>query len=130
VSSQGDAAAARVLRSFEEQHGDWARFDRALRFLGSKVPPLPMDSQAKHVALAAGAGDLLIRFPPQRDFRDAIWDCAAGSILIEEAGGRVTDVAGRTFDFTTGRRLLRNEGLLASNGLLHDTALAAIQNTA
>jgi 3'(2'), 5'-bisphosphate nucleotidase len=59
-----------------------------------------------------------------------MWDCAAGSILIEEAGGRVTDVVGRTLDFTTGRRLLRNEGLLASNGLLHDAALAAIWNAA
>lgn len=30
-------------------------------------------------------------------------------------------------DFTTGRRLLRNEGLLASKGLLHAAAIEAVQ---
>lgn len=89
-----------------------------------------MDSQVKHVALAAGAGDLLMRFPPQPDFRDAIWDYAAGSLLIEEAGGRVTDLGGREVDFSAGRRLIRNEGFLASNGLLHAAALTAIQRAA
>jgi 3'(2'), 5'-bisphosphate nucleotidase len=88
-----------------------------------------MDSQAKHVVLAAGAADLLVRLPPHRAFSDWIWDCAAGSILVEEAGGRVTDLAGRALDFTAGRRLARNEGYLASNGPLHDAALAAIRES-
>jgi 3'(2'), 5'-bisphosphate nucleotidase len=46
--------------------------------------------------------------------------------LIEEAGGRVTDLAGQPLDFTDGRRSLRNTGLLASNGLLR-AALEAVQ---
>lgn len=40
------------------------------------------------------------------------WDTAAGWLLVEEAGGCVTGFDGAAFDFT-------NEGILASNGLLH-----------
>ena len=69
-------------------------------------PPLLMDSQAKQVTVAAGAADLLMRFPPNAEFHDAVWDQAAGSLLIEEAGGRVTDLAGHPLDFMAGRRLL------------------------
>ena len=127
VSSRADGGEARVLRSYEEEHGDVARFDRALRALGCQTPPLLMDSQAKHVVLAAGEAELLMRFPGRRDFHDAIWDYAAGSLLIDEAGGRVSDLAGRPLDFTAGRRLLRNQGILASNGRLHEAALLAIQ---
>jgi 3'(2'), 5'-bisphosphate nucleotidase len=127
VSSRADGGEARVLRSYEEEHGDVARFDRALRTFGSRTPPLLMDSQAKHVVLAAGEAELLMRFPARRDFHDAIWDYAAGSLLVEEAGGRVSDLAGHPLDFTAGRRLLRNEGILVSNGRLHGAALLAIQ---
>ena len=127
VSARADPVHARVLWSYEEQHGDAGRASRALRALGSEEPPIRMDSQAKHVVLAAGEADVLWRFPQDRDFHDAIWDCAAGALLIEEAGGRVTDLAGRALDFTAGRRLLRNHGFLASNGMLHEAALAAVQ---
>jgi tRNA nucleotidyltransferase (CCA-adding enzyme) len=86
-----------------------------------------MDSQAKHVVIASGGADVLLRFPSEKGGHDAIWDQAAGSLLIEEAGGRVTDLRGRTLDFSAGRHLLYNEGLIASNGLLHDAALAAVR---
>jgi fructose-1,6-bisphosphatase/inositol monophosphatase family enzyme len=56
-------------------------------------------------------------------------DQAAGSLLIEEAGGRITDLAGQPLDFTSGRRLLRNMGVLASNGLIHRMVLEAVQGT-
>jgi len=41
------------------------------------------------------------------------WDKAAGSLLVTEAGGRVSDLAGGSF------RLLGDE-IFASNGLIHD----------
>lgn len=126
VSACHDAPTARVVQSFERQHGDSERSARVRRLLGSNRPPLLMDSQAKHVTVAAGVSDLLMRFPPDTNFHDSVWDQAAGALLIEEAGGRVTDLAGQPLDFTTGRRLLRNEGMLASNGLLHPAALDAV----
>jgi 3'(2'), 5'-bisphosphate nucleotidase len=127
VSTRGDVSVARVVQSFEGQHGDPARFARVLRSFGSLQPPVFMDSQAKHVTVAAGDSDLLMRFPPHDEFHDAVWDQAAGALLVEEAGGRVTDLAGQPLDFTSGRRLVRNTGMLASNGLLHEAALDAVR---
>ena len=126
VSTRRDVSFARVVQSFDQRHGDPERFARVLRCLGD-VEPLLMDSQAKHVTVAAGVNDLLMRFPPDAGFHDAVWDQAAGALLIEEAGGCVTDLAGQPLDFTGGRRLLRNTGMLASNGLLHRAALEAVQ---
>ena len=44
------------------------------------------------------------------------WDKAAGSLLVEESGGRVTDLAGGPFS-------LRRDEIFASNGLIHDSML-------
>jgi myo-inositol-1(or 4)-monophosphatase len=41
------------------------------------------------------------------------WDTAAGILLVEEAGGRVTDFAG-------GRFQLKSDEILATNGLIHE----------
>jgi histidinol-phosphatase len=49
------------------------------------------------------------------------WDLAAPLVLIEEAGGRLTDLAGRR-DIATG-------SVLASNGLLHARLLAVLRGT-
>jgi 3'(2'), 5'-bisphosphate nucleotidase len=88
-----------------------------------------MDSQAKYAVLAAGAGDLLLRLlsPKQPNYREKIWDQAAGSLVVEEAGGRISDLDGHPLDFTTGRSLSHNRGVVASNGYLHEVALHALQ---
>jgi 3'(2'), 5'-bisphosphate nucleotidase len=125
VSSVSDPAGVRVAHSVEESHSDRGRLEAMRIALGGRVPPVLMDSQAKHVMVAAGEADLLVRFP--RDgYREAIWDQAAGALLIEEAGGRMTDLAGQPLDFSAGRRLVRNVGLMASNGLLHEASLNAL----
>jgi histidinol-phosphatase len=51
----------------------------------------------------------------------SIWDLAAPMIIIEEAGGRFTNLAGeRTPDGGSG---------FATNGLVHDAALAIVGTT-
>ena len=129
VSRVDDPARARVLRSFEASHGDVGRLNRAISALGTHVPSIPMDSQAKHVVVASGGADVLLRFPSNTGVHEAIWDQAAGSLLIEEAGGRVTDLLGRALDFSAGRRLSYNRGLAVSNGLLHEALLAAVRRS-
>lgn len=47
------------------------------------------------------------------------WDCAAGVLLVTEAGGRVTDYQGGTYD-------LFGLQMLSSNGPLHETLLAEL----
>jgi 3'(2'), 5'-bisphosphate nucleotidase len=130
VSSVADPARACVLRSREPAHTNGAMIERVLQALSTASSALPVDSQAKHILLAAGDADLMLRCPLDPRVHDAIWDQAPGSLLIEEAGGRVTDLAGQPLDFSTGRRLLRNEGLVASNGVLHEAVLAAVKRAA
>ena len=48
------------------------------------------------------------------------WDCAAGALLVEEAGGRVTDFWGQN-------NFLSNSYIVASNGKVHTAILATIQ---
>jgi len=127
VSSCRDPRSGQVLRSFEAEHIDLDIFNAIVETLGVEAPPTLMDSQAKHLVIAAGRADLLIRVPATKSFRDKIWDQAAGSLIIEEAGGRVTDLSGANLDFGTGRFLIRNEGVIASNGLLHTAVLDAVR---
>ena len=127
VSGLAKPSQARVLHSFETAHSDVAQLGNMLRVLGANGAPLLLDSQAKHVVLAARHADLLLRFPTDPGSHDAVWDHAAGALLVSEAGGQVSDLAGRPLDFSTGRRLVNNSGLLASNGWLHDAALRAIE---
>jgi 3'(2'), 5'-bisphosphate nucleotidase len=129
VSSRHAPAEARLLRSFESGHTNVDQIDLFAQALGVQAAPVLMDSQAKYAVLAAGKGDLLLRLlsPSKPDYREKIWDQAAGSLVLEEAGGRITDLAGRPLDFNTGRSLVNNRGILASNGILHAPALAALQ---
>ena len=39
----------------------------------------------------------------------------------------MTDVDGKPLDFSTGHQLERNRGVIATNGVLHDAVLAAVQ---
>lgn len=47
------------------------------------------------------------------------WDVAAGALIVEEAGGKVSD-------FKNGHEFLNGGEILASNGQIHDTMLNAI----
>jgi len=64
--------------------------------------------------LAAG------RFDGFWEFKLHAWDVAAASLMITEAGGKVTDFQGRPFN-------IYSEETLASNGLIHQEMLQAIQ---
>lgn len=128
VSDCADPAAARLLRSLESGHTNVAQIDQLIAALSMAAEPLIMDSMAKYAVLGAGNGDLLVRLlsEKQPDYREKIWDQAAGSIIVEEAGGRITDLSGKDLDFGHGRTLARNRGILATNGALHDAALEAL----
>jgi HAL2 family 3'(2'),5'-bisphosphate nucleotidase len=129
VSAQVDPARARLLRSFESGHTNANQVDAFARALNIQAKPLLMDSQAKYALLAAGQGELLLRLlsPDKPDYREKIWDQAAGMLVLEEAGGRLTDLHGQRLNFTTGRTLAHNRGILASNNLLHAPALQALK---
>ncbi len=129
VSQITDPSQARLLRSFESGHTNVAQIDQFIQKFGLKHPPISMDSQAKYAVLAAGKADLLMRLltPAQPNYREKIWDQAAGSIILEEAGGRISDINGKPLRFEYDRCLIHNQGILASNGHLHPRALQTLQ---
>jgi 3'(2'), 5'-bisphosphate nucleotidase len=129
VSEVDDSAQMRILRSFETGHTNVGRIERMAASVGVAVEPVRMDSQAKYGVLASGHAELLLRLltKKQPDYRERIWDQAAGSLITEEAGGRITDLDGKRLDFSVGRTLAENRGLCASNGRVHDVVLETLR---
>lgn len=93
--------------------------------LGLTAPPLRLDSQGKYAVVARGDVEFYVRSPGRTDYREKIWDHASGVLLLEEAGGRVTDLHGVPLDFAAGVTLANNHGIIASNGLFHERIVAA-----
>lgn len=127
VAIETDQAALRFVESVEAAHGDQDLQQTLARATGISRPPLRMDSQAKYGAVARGDAVLYLRLPSPKspDYRENIWDHAAGALIVEESGGRVTDLAGRPLDFAHDRKLHRNRGVVASNRVLHDRVIEA-----
>ena len=67
-----------------------------------------------------------MRLPTRKDYVEKIWDHAGGVLVVEEAGGTVTDIDGQPLEFTHGRGLERNRGVVVTNGRLHQQVLRAV----
>jgi 3'(2'), 5'-bisphosphate nucleotidase len=128
ASDVDDPRRARVLESVESAHGDQERHERLRGLLGVAEPIVRLDSQAKYAVLARGEAEIYLRLPTRRDYHENVWDHAAGTLVLEEAGGRVSDAFGRPLDFGAGRRLERNRGVVATNGRLHERVIAALRD--
>src|SRR5262249_4612362 len=69
--------------------------------VGITAEPRRIDSQAKYAVVARGEATVYLRHSLS-DYREKVWDHAAGMIVTTEAGGRVTDVHGKPLDFSLG----------------------------
>lgn len=129
VTDHRSSQDAALLGSVESAHTDKTKLRKLLQALGAKSAAVLMDSQAKYAALAGGRGDFFLYFLPEKkpDYRMKIWDVAPGAILVEEAGGRVSDLLGNPIDFSCGGTLQGNPGLLATNGHLHPIILQELK---
>lgn len=126
VSDRRDPAEVRVLGSVESAHGDPQVLTAVMDDLGLGGGVVRIDSQAKYGVVASGGAEVYLRPQSRPDYRENIWDHAAGVIVIEEAGGRVSDLYGLPLDFSRGKRLVDNRGVLATHGPLHDAVLASL----
>ena len=75
--------------------------------------------------VARGEASIYLRLPRDTSYREKVWDHAAGALVLEEAGGRVSDLDGRPLDFSQGRLLGNHRGIVCTNGAIHDQVLAA-----
>ncbi len=129
VTGTSEGSGARMVEGVEAAHSNHGGQSAVANSLGITRESVRLDSQAKYGVVARGEADIYIRMPSPKtpDYREKIWDHAAGKIVVEEAGGRVTDIFGKDLDFTKGRKLIDNRGVLVSNGSMHDKILHAIQ---
>ncbi len=127
VSQVTQAPQARFCESVESGHSNQSQSQQIADLLGITQPPLRMDSQAKYATLARGDASIYLRLPTSESYRENIWDHAAGVLAVEEAGGRVTDIHGKSLDFSQGRRLENNRGIIATNGPIHTQVTEAVR---
>ncbi|MGB3138248.1 MAG: inositol monophosphatase family protein, partial [Nodosilinea sp.] len=129
VAAADDAEHLRLVESVESGHGNLSQQAVVAEAVGITIPSLQMDSQAKYAAVAAGQAALYLRLPSPKtpDYREKIWDHAAGVLVVEEAGGRVTDMRGQPLDFASAARFPNNPGVVASNGAIHGAVLEALR---
>ena len=128
TTNTDELGSLRSIESVEAEHGNVTVQQAVVQDVGLIAPSLRLDSMAKYGVVARGEAALCIRlpFPISSAKRQNIWDHAAGTIVLEEAGGRVTDMYGKPLDFSCGVKLFNNQGIVASNRVIHEAVLAAI----
>ena len=126
VASPASLADARLCESVESGHSNQHQSARIAELLGITAPPYRIDSQCKYAAVARGDASIYLRLPTRADYHEKIWDHAAGKFVVEQSGGRVTDVHGRPLDFSVGAQLTTNRGVVATDGRFHDEVLQAV----
>ncbi|CAI5524024.1 unnamed protein product [Closterium sp. Naga37s-1] len=116
VSPVQDAALATFCEPVEKANSNQSFTAELADTLGISTEPLRVYSMAKYAAIARGDAEIFMKFA-HGSYKEKIWDHAAGVIIVEEAGGVVTDAGGNPLDFSKGRFLLGlDRGIMATNG--------------
>jgi 3'(2'), 5'-bisphosphate nucleotidase len=121
VTATDDLAAAALTQSHSKDPRNPSLIVRRLR------PARVVETYSAGIKLAMvarGEVDLYVNDYPT--FHD--WDVCAGHILVEEAGGKVSGFKGEAVQYGTSG-FAQHIGLLASNGVLHAAALAALRSS-
>jgi histidinol-phosphatase len=91
-----------------------SRLDDLVRVVGTARRSRGLSDAWAHLLIAQGSAEALLEHEPCFE-----WDWTATSVIVEEAGGRLTTLEG---DPPAAGR-----SLLVSNGAVHEEALAALR---
>jgi len=127
VSEVAQVSQARFCESVERAHSNQSDSARVAELLGIETAPFRIDSQCKYASVSRGDASIYLRLPTKPGYVERIWDHAAGVAVVTEAGGRVTDTRGQPLDFSRGRGLDNNKGVVATNGRFHDQVVDAVR---
>jgi len=127
-----DGGPIRVCASVEKAHSNVSDTDRILEYMREKHgveagEPTRLDSQAKYAVVARGQADAYLRMPTRPGYVERIWDHAAGCCIACESGAFVTDIFGGNLDFSHGRGLEKNKGVVCAPPRVHGLLLEAIE---
>ena len=130
VVANDDVSRFRFVESVEASHGNQEQQNAIAKAVGIKTDSVRVDSQAKYGIVSSGEAALYLRLPSPKypNYRENIWDHAAGAIVVEEAGGTVTDMYGKPLDFATASKMHDNRGVVVSNGPIHEAVLKELNS--
>ncbi len=129
VSRNPDPSTWRFVENVEAGHGNPELQGIVAQKAGILQPPIRIDGQGKYVLVARGDAVLYVRFPGSNipGHKEKIWDHAAGALIVEEAGGFTSDMDGCPLEFSSSWIMQKNRGIIASNGILQETALNVLK---
>lgn len=81
----------------------------------------------RYVLLALDVGNTTFWAYKSRSRLAKIWDHAGAILLFEEVGGKVTDVDGKDINWSAGRQMVENYGIVAAPSNLHGQVLATLR---
>jgi 3'(2'), 5'-bisphosphate nucleotidase len=116
------ATASLADATLTQSHSKRGETSGPVRALKPKTVRETYSAGLKLALVARGEVDLYVN--TYTAFHD--WDICAGHILVEEAGGRVTGLRGEDLRYGVAGAWQRH-GLLATNTVLHDAALAGLR---
>ncbi|KAM3362418.1 PAP-specific phosphatase HAL2-like [Capsicum galapagoense] len=127
VSSIDNPALATFCEPVEKANSSHSFTAGLAHSVGLRNQPLRVYSMVKYAAIARGDAEIYMKFA-RAGYKEKIWDHAAGVLIIEEAGGVVTDAGGSPLDFSKGEYLEGlDRGIIACAGAnLHDKIIRAV----
>lgn len=129
VSDITEPRDMRFVESYVSGHSNQGLQADIAKKLEIQRDSVRLDSQVKYAILASGNAEIYLRIPNPKtpDYKEKIWDHAAGSIVVQEAGGVVTDIYGKPLDFSVGKTLKDNSGIVASVPSVHGRIIDIIK---
>ncbi|WJX46218.1 3'(2'),5'-bisphosphate nucleotidase [Trifolium repens] len=127
VSCIDNLGLATFCQSVEKFNSSHSFTDGLAHSIGLSNKPLRVYSMMKYAAIACGDAEVFMKFA-RTGCKEKVWDHAAGFIIIQEAGGTVTDVSGSSLDFSKGSYLQGiDRGIVACAGAtLHEKIIDAV----
>jgi 3'(2'), 5'-bisphosphate nucleotidase len=126
IAERQPGKPVRVCESVEASHSNQSESQRIVEALGERAEIIRLDSQCKYAVVARGQADVYLRVPTKSGYIEKVWDHAAGALIAQEAGAVVTDIEGKVLDFTHGRRLERNRGIICATPAAHERFIEAM----
>ncbi|XP_031256315.1 PAP-specific phosphatase HAL2-like [Pistacia vera] len=127
VSSIENPALATFCEPVEKSNSSHSFTAGLAHSVGVRKQPLRVYSMVKYAAIGRGDAEIFMKFA-RSGYKEKIWDHAAGAVIIEEAGGVVTDAGGRPLDFSRGIYVEGlDRGIIACAGAkLHEKIIKAV----
>ncbi|XP_057499844.1 PAP-specific phosphatase HAL2-like [Actinidia eriantha] len=127
VSSIDNPALATFCEPVEKADSSHSFTAGLAHSVGLRNQPLHVYSMLKYAVIARGHAEVFMKFA-RAGYKEKIWDHAAGVVIIQEAGGVVTDTGGRPLDFSKGIYLEGlDRGVVACAGAkLHEKIIGAV----